>query len=68
MNKNGGTEQIELSRLLRDVAIVLDFDGRAAEAADLRRARILVETLYVRIETLEEELRLLKQRGWDREI
>jgi hypothetical protein len=62
------SEQIEISRLLRDVTMVLYFGGRVVEAADLRRVRILVETLYVRIETLEEELRLLKQRGWDREI
>jgi hypothetical protein len=63
------SEQIELSRLLRDAAMILErYEGSTRRVADLHRARILVETLYVRIETLEEELRLLKQRGWDREI
>ena len=59
------SEQEDLSRTIRDAAIELGRPGLEQLSADLHRARILVETLYVRIETLEEELRQFKLNFWN---
>ena len=59
-------EQAELSRLLRDAAIALEYlKADPSFVSDLHRARIMVETLYVRIETLEEEIRQFKLNFWN---